>query len=104
MLLASLVQVSAQSQIHATAKIDTTVIRIGEQFHLNLTATVPVDAQLTFPAIGDTIHKLEVVQRSNIDTAKSQDGKLATYHQSITLDRHRIASEQWSQSFGIYRL
>ncbi|MEO8088193.1 MAG: hypothetical protein ABI763_15340, partial [Bacteroidota bacterium] len=76
---------TAQSSYYAKISVDTTVIRIGEQFHLNITATVPVDAQVTFPPIPDTIHKLEVVQRSAVDTSKSQDGKLATYHQLITL-------------------
>ncbi len=78
-------QLSAQSQIHATATLDTTIIRIGEQFHLNISATVPADAQVTFPAIGDSIHKLDVVQRSAIDTVRLQDEKLVTLHQSITL-------------------
>ena len=75
----------AQSQVHAIASIDTTVIRIGEQFHLNLSATVPAGAQLTFPLIADSIHKLEVVNRSAIDTTNSQDGKFATYSQSLTI-------------------
>jgi hypothetical protein len=84
-LLLTASEVQAQSQIRATASIDTTIIRIGEQFHINLTATVPSDAHITFPAIADSIHKLEVVQRSNIDTTKTQDGKFSTYHQSLTV-------------------
>lgn len=76
---------AAQSRFHAVASIDTNAIRIGEQFHLNLTATVPADAQVTFPLIGDSIHKLELVQRSKMDTTKSTDGKLVTFHQSYTL-------------------
>ncbi len=83
---ASCISVFAQpTQTHATASLDTTKIRIGEQTHLNLTATIPADAKLTFPAIADSIHKLEVVQRSSIDTSKSADGKYFTYHQSLTV-------------------
>lgn len=85
LLLLICINVSAQSQTTATATIDTTVIRIGEQFHLNLSATAPADAHITFPAIPDSIHKLDVVQRSAIDTTRLQDGKLTTLHQSITL-------------------
>ncbi len=76
---------NAQSQTRVIASIDTTVIRIGEQFHLNLSATAPADANITFPAIADSIRKLDVVQRSAIDTTRLQDGKLTTFHQSITL-------------------
>jgi len=75
----------AQSEIHATAKLDSTKMRLGEQAHLHLTVSVPSDAQVTFPAIPDSIHKLEIVQRSKIDTTKSANGKFATYHQSLTV-------------------
>jgi len=75
----------AKSPLHAIAKTDTNAIRIGEQFHLDLSATVPADAKITFPAIADSIHKLEIVSRSAIDTVKSQDGSMATYHQSLTI-------------------
>ena len=75
----------AQAGTKVTATIDTTVIRIGEQFHLNLSASAPVGTKVIFPAIPDSIHKLEVVQRSPIDTSNSKDGLMATYHQSVTL-------------------
>src|SRR5437764_366428 len=74
---------SAQSEIRATAKLDSTKIRLGEQTHLQLTISVPADAQVTFPIIPDSIHKLEIVQRSKTDTTKSAEGKFATYHQSL---------------------
>jgi hypothetical protein len=76
---------NAQSQVRAVAKTDTISIRIGEQFHLDISASIPSDAKLTFPTIADSIHKLEIVTRSAIDTLKSQDGSLATYHQSLTV-------------------
>lgn len=85
LLLVSSLQSFAQAPAHAVASIDTTVIRIGEQFKLNLSATVPVHSQVTFPVIADSIHKLEVVQRSGLDTTKAQDGKTVTYHESFTL-------------------
>jgi hypothetical protein len=75
---------SAQS-VQVSAKLDSTSLRIGEQIHLNLNAVVPPNTQVIFPIIPDTIHKLEVVQRSKIDTTKSTDGKTTTYHQQVTL-------------------
>lgn len=85
LLFCFLYSITAQSQPAATATIDTTVIRIGEQFHLHLSVTAPIDARITFPAPGDSIRKLDVVQRSSIDTTPSKDGKLTTLHQSFTL-------------------
>ncbi len=75
----------AQRQIKITATIDTTVIRIGEQFHLYLTATIPSDAKITFPTIPDSLQKLEIIHRSLIDTSVSQDGKQNILRQSITI-------------------
>jgi hypothetical protein len=76
---------NASSTSNALAKADTNAIRIGEQFHLDISASVPSDAKITFPAIGDTIHKLEIVSRSAIDTTHSQDKTMSTYHQSLTV-------------------
>ena len=84
-LMACAVNSFGESGVHAIAKTDTTTIRIGEQFHLELSASIPSDAKLTFPAIADSIHKLEIVSRSAIDTSMSQDGSVATYHQSLTV-------------------
>jgi hypothetical protein len=74
----------AQS-VHVSAKLDSTSMRIGEQIHLHLNATTPLHTQVLFPPIPDTIQKLEVVQRSAIDTAKAADGKTITYHQQVTI-------------------
>ncbi len=71
--------------VSVSAKIDTTNIRIGEQFHINLNATAPVGTKLFFPVLPDTIKKLEIVQRSKIDTTKSADGKTTTLHQQFTV-------------------
>jgi len=72
------------SSVSAAAKIDTSLIRIGEQFHMNLSASVPTGVKLFFPAIPDSIKKLQVVDRSKIDTIKSQDGTFNTFQQKIT--------------------
>jgi hypothetical protein len=77
--------ISNAQSVQVSAKLDSTSLRIGEQIHLNLNAVVPPNTQIIFPAIPDTIHKLEIVQRSKVDTTKSQDGKTTTYHQQITL-------------------
>ena len=63
------------------AKIDTTQIRIGEQIKLNLTASAPPGAKFKFPLIPDTMNGLEFVNRSGIDTLKSENGKNIIYSQ-----------------------
>jgi len=77
--------ISSAQNIKADAKIDTSSIRIGEQFHMNLSATAPVGTKIYFPQFPDTLKKLEIVQRSKIDTIKSADGKSNTLQQQLTL-------------------
>src|SRR4051812_45464962 len=78
--------VSAQTPpVVAVAKLDTTVIRIGDQTHLDLTIIAPPNYKVFPIAIPDTFHKIEVVNRGKIDTTKSVDGKTFTYKQSVTL-------------------
>jgi hypothetical protein len=76
---------ASSPNVSASARIDTTLIRIGEQFHMHLNATVPAGTKLLFPVLPDTIKKLEIVGRSKIDTSKSADGKTNTLHQQLTL-------------------
>ncbi len=80
-----LTSISNAQQVTVAAKADTNQIKIGEQFGLNLSMTAPSGTKIFFPGIPDTIHKLEVVSRSKIDTIKSADGKLSTLQQKLTL-------------------
>jgi len=80
-----LTKFSFAQNVNVSAKIDTANIRIGEQFHINLNATAPAGTKLFFPVLPDTIKKLEIVERSKIDTTKSADGKTNTFHQQLTL-------------------
>src|SRR5689334_18953506 len=61
------------------------MIRIGEQFQAHLNATMPAGTKMRFPILPDTLKKLEIVQRTTIDTTKSADGKSLTLHQQLTL-------------------
>ena len=77
--------VSAQTKIHASATIDSTKIKIGEQLHLILSAEISSDIKIYFPQIPDSLNHVEVVDRTKIDTVKSEDGKFSTYKQTLTL-------------------
>ena len=72
-------------QIQVDASFDTTAIKIGEQLHLNVEVLFPSDAKVAFPQFGDSIGKIEVVDRSKLDTLRSEDGKSTTYKQSLTI-------------------
>lgn len=71
--------------VNVLAKIDTNQIRIGEQIHLKLTASAPQGVKIKFPIIPDTLRGLEFVNRSGIDTGKSEDGKKIIYSQSVNV-------------------
>ncbi len=67
------------------AKADTNQIRIGEQFHLNLSATINHGTSVTFPFLTDTFNHFEIVNKSTIDTILSNDKKELTLQQQLTL-------------------
>ncbi len=73
---------SADVKLNATA--DTNQIRIGEQFHLNLSASFAQETNVSFPLLPDTFNHLEIVGRSPIDTAKTtENGKLTLVQQLV---------------------
>lgn len=83
-LFFGLSSVNAQS-FKASARIDTNAIKIGEQFHLILEAQAPQGYKFIFPQVPDTLTKLEITDRSAIDTAVLQEKKLYSYKQTVTV-------------------
>lgn len=57
----------------ASAKIDRQAILIGEQAKIQLSFTHPKDKSYSWPAIPDTINKIEIVERSKVSTSYSSD-------------------------------
>lgn len=76
--------VNAQS-FKASVRADNSAIKIGEQFKLILEAQAPTGYRFSFPQIPDSITKLEIIDRSKIDTAVLQDKKLYSYKQVLTV-------------------
>lgn len=84
--LFSLLSVSVNAQaFKASARADNSEIKIGEQFKLILEAQAPAGYKFSFPQVPDTITKLEIIDRSKIDTSVLQDKKLYSYKQVITV-------------------
>ncbi len=71
--------------IKATAKLDSTKIMIGDRVRLQLQVEHPAKQKVLFPALPDTISKIEVLERSKIDTIPSADNSIITERQIITI-------------------
>jgi hypothetical protein len=85
-LIVSFFSLSSGAQsFKANARADNSSIKIGEQFKLILEAQAPTGYKFSFPQVADTITKLEIIDRSKIDTAVLQDKKLYSYKQVLTV-------------------
>ncbi len=72
--------------VKVNATIDTNYILIGDQVKIKLTASFPVNKLLAFPEVFDSLQaRLEIVNRSQVDTTYSEDKKLKTLKQTLTV-------------------
>jgi hypothetical protein len=86
MLLTGMSGKLAAQRIKATASLDSTHILIGDQVKMFLRLDKPVDLHVEFPKIGDFIdEKIEVLDRSGIDTIHTENEKLETLIQAFTI-------------------
>jgi len=83
LLSGSFITLKAQ-QVSVKASIDSTHILIGDQLKLLLEIEKPKDLDIRFPQIPDTFSsKIEVVERSKIDTLKLDDAEREKLTQSF---------------------
>lgn len=60
---------NANAQARVEASLDTTMMLIGDQIRFSISATVPADAEVTFPVFRDTlIDKVEIIRDLPFDT------------------------------------
>jgi hypothetical protein len=71
-------------QVSAAARADTSAIRIGDQFRLELTMTHPSGIRIEWPSIADTFSLMEVVKRSPVYTVADPKNK------NVILKQHLI--------------
>ena len=77
---------SRGQEFHATAKLDSNVMLIGDQVNMRLSFSFPSRAQVLWPSIKDTIlGNILVIDRSNIDTTWSADKKNIILSQSLRM-------------------
>ena len=94
-LFGSIHSINAQ-QVTVNASIDSTHILIGDQLKLLLEIEKPKDLDIQFPQVPDTFSsKIEVVNRSKVDTFKLDDKERERLTQSLFITsfdsgRHQI--------------
>jgi len=70
----------------ATATLDTTSIRLGEQVQLELNVTLPRKAIITWPQFSDTLFApVEIVSISKVDTLETSKDSYLQYKQALTI-------------------
>ena len=69
----------------AKASLDTNVILIGKQVQLTLELKQDKKLNIQWPVIPDTLNKIEIVNRGNIDTVISNDANVLHRKQSFTI-------------------
>ncbi len=89
-LLILLPNVLLSQELNVKAVIDTNDVLIGDWIKLTLVAKSTKQTRIIFPAIGDTIGKIEVVSRGKIDTIKEKDG--LTFKRDFTLSAYDSGS------------
>lgn len=79
-------QLTATAQTQAEIKLDTNSLLIGDQTKLTLSFTLPVKYSVYWPQFADTLmSKIEIVSRSAIDSAFSNNNSDITYIQKLTI-------------------
>lgn len=69
----------------AIAKIDTNAILIGQQVKLTLELTQSKNLKINWSEIPDTLSKIEIVQKSKIDTANNSDSTSLIRRQQLII-------------------
>lgn len=82
-VIAARAQQTAPGPAGVRASVDSTGIKIGEQFHLTLEASSGPDTRWVWAEVPDSFDHLLVVDRGEIDTLKTPGG--TRYTQRITL-------------------
>lgn len=82
--LFSFVTLGSSQGVSVKAFSDTTTILIGQQFNLQLQLSHPLSQKINWIDIPDTLGKLEILQKSKIDTLLG-DASLLTRKQILTI-------------------
>jgi len=79
-------QIGWAQQVKAVAKIDTNSIMIGDQVKLKLSFTLPANCKALWTPLSDSLcSKIEIVNKSKIDTVYSENKLEKTLTQSLTI-------------------
>ena len=66
-------------------RLDTNIIRIGEQISLNITVEIEANEKITWPTFNDTITKgIEIIQIGKIDSLETNNELILSQNFIIT--------------------
>ncbi len=71
--------------IQATAKLDATTIKIGDQVKLHLTVQRPSNIVFSWATPPDSLNGIEIVESSKVDTIGNKDSVVMTEVQTLTI-------------------
>ncbi len=79
-------QFSGQAQVNVEARLDTNSMLLGDQVNMELSFSGPSGSKVTWPALADSLtDKIEIVDKSKIDTAYSQDKSQMFLRQNLKI-------------------
>jgi hypothetical protein len=84
-LLLFIANTGFSQNIQATAKLDATTIKIGDQVKLHLTVQHPLNMVFNWATPPDSMSGIEVVESSKVDTIGKKDSVVITQTQTLTL-------------------
>lgn len=95
---------SYAQDIKISAKIDSSNILIGDQVKLKLQVDIPEKTRLFWPALIDSISEhIEIVEKSKIDTLKSNNKGWQSYAQTLTITSFDSGSFYFPQIPFLYK-
>jgi hypothetical protein len=90
LLIAVFFSVTAPAQqtrpeVKAIVKADTIHRLIGQQVVLTINVQAPATKKIVWPTLPDSIGKIEIIQRSIVDTARGKEKNWKSYSQKLTV-------------------
>ena len=74
-----------RSEVKAIVKADTIHRQIGQQVVLTINVQAPDSKKIVWPILPDSLGKIEIIQRSIVDTARGKEKNWKSYSQKLTI-------------------
>ena len=74
-----------RSEVTAVVKADTIRRQIGQQVVLTINVKAPGNKKISWPVLADTLGKIEILKRSEVDTTRGAEKNWKSYSQKLTV-------------------